>query len=94
MGVIDEDPSKCIRAFAELECRFAQITELDRRLVGVDKVFLFVKSIDRMERKAIGIHLEDDDGAYGLTENWAKVKEYDDDMTRGKWDSCRQRQDP
>ena len=61
-------------AFVEFECRFAHLTELDRRLVEVDKVLLFVKSIDRRERNAIGIHLEDDDGANGLTENWAEVE--------------------
>ena len=61
-------------AFLEFECRFAQLTGLDQRLVGVDKVLLFVKSIDRRERNAIGIHLEDDDGANGLTENWAEVE--------------------
>ena len=61
-------------AFLEFECRFAQLTGLDQRLVGVDKVLLFVKSIDRRERNAIGILLEDDDGANGLTENWAEVE--------------------
>ena len=33
-------------AFVEFECRFAQLSERDRRLVGVNKVLLFVKSID------------------------------------------------
>ena len=63
-----------MHAFVEFECRFAHLTELDRRLVGVDKVLLLVKSIDQKQRKAIGIHLEDDDGANGLTENWAEVE--------------------
>ena len=31
--------------------------------MGANKVLMFVKSVDRKERKAIGIHLEDDDGA-------------------------------
>ena len=35
---------------------------------------MFVKSIDLKERKAIGSRLEDDDGANGLTENWAYVE--------------------
>ena len=34
---------------------------------------LFVRSIDRAEREAIGIELEEDDGANGLTEDWSKV---------------------
>ena len=74
MGVIDEDHHSAMHAFVDFERRFAQLTELDRRLVWVDKVFLFVKSIDRRERNAIGIHLEDDDGAIGLTENWVEVE--------------------
>ena len=61
-----------MHAFVEFECRFAQLSELDQRLVGEDKVLMFVKSINRNERKAIGIQLEDDDG--GLTEDWKKVE--------------------
>ena len=61
-------------AFVEFESRFAQLTERDQRLVGVDKALLFIKSIDRRERNSIGIQLEDDDGANGLTENWAEVE--------------------
>ena len=60
-------------AFVEFECRFAHGAERYRILVGVDKVLLFVMSINQRERKSIGIHLEDEDGANGLTENWAKV---------------------
>ena len=41
--------------------------------MGADKVMLFVRSIDLVERKAIGIELEEDDGANGLTEDWSKV---------------------
>ena len=41
--------------------------------MGVDKVLLFVRSIDRAEREAIRIELEEYDGANGLTEDWAKV---------------------
>ena len=63
-----------MHAFVEFECRFAQLSERDQRLVGVEKVLMFVKSIDRKERKAIGIRLEDDDGANGLTEDWTKVE--------------------
>ena len=63
-----------MHAFVEFECRFAQLSERDQRLVGVEKVLMFVKSIDRKERNAIGIRLEDDDGANGLTEDWTKVE--------------------
>ena len=38
--------------------------------MGADKVLLFVRSIDRAEQEAIGIELEEDDGANGLTEDW------------------------
>ena len=47
--------------------------EREQRLVGADKVLLFVRSIDRAERLAIGIELKEDDGANGLTEDWSKV---------------------
>jgi hypothetical protein len=63
-----------MHAFVEFKCRFAQLSEQDQRLAGVEKVLMFVKSIDRKERKAIGIRLEDDDGANGLTEDWTKVE--------------------
>ena len=42
--------------------------------MGVNKVLVFVKSIDLKERKAIGIRLEDYDGANGLNENWAYIE--------------------
>ena len=41
--------------------------------MGADKLLLFVRSIDRAEREAIGIELEEDEGANGLTEDWSKV---------------------
>ena len=41
--------------------------------MGADKVLLFVGSIDQVEREVIGIELEEDDGANGLTEDWSKV---------------------
>ena len=63
-----------MHAFVEFEYRFAQLSDRDRRLVGVNKVLMFVKSIDRNERKTIGIQLEDDNGENGLTEDWAKVE--------------------
>ena len=61
-------------AFVEFECRFAQLSERDQGLVGPNKVLMFVKSVDRKERKAIGIHLENDDGENGLTDDWAKLE--------------------
>ena len=63
-----------MHAFVEFEYCFAQLSDRDRRLVGLNKVLLFVKSIDRNERMAIGIQLEDDDGANGLIEDWGKVE--------------------
>ena len=41
--------------------------------MGADKVLLFVRSVDLEEREAIGIELEEDEGANGLTEDWSKV---------------------
>ena len=35
---------------------------------------MFVRSIDRKERMAIGIKLKDNDSANGLTEDWVEVK--------------------
>ena len=46
----------------------------EQRLVGADKVLLFVRSIDHAEREVIGIELEEDDGVNGLTEDWSKVE--------------------
>ena len=63
-----------MQTFLEFERRYAQLSERDQRLVGVDKVLLFVKSINRKEREAIGVQLEDDDGANGLMEDWAQVR--------------------
>ena len=48
-----------MHAFVEFECHFAQLSERDQGLVGVAKVLMFVKSIDRKERKTIGVQLED-----------------------------------
>ena len=62
------------QAFVDFEHHFSQLSEREQRLVGVDKVLMFVKSIDRMERMAIGLKLEEDDGANGLIEDWSKVE--------------------
>ena len=62
------------QAFLEFEHRFARLSDQEQRLVGEDKVLMFVRSIDRKERMDIGIKLEDKDGANGLIEDWAEVK--------------------
>ena len=59
-----------MHAFVEFECHFAKLSKRDQRLVGVDKVLMFVKSIDLKERKDIRIRLENDDGGNGLTKDW------------------------
>jgi hypothetical protein len=48
------------KALQEFERRFAQLPEREQRLVGTDKIMLFVRSIDQAEREAIGIELEED----------------------------------
>ena len=63
-----------MKAFKEFERRFTQLPEREQRSVGVDKVLLFVRLINRAEREAIGIELKDDDGANDLTEDWLEVE--------------------
>ena len=63
-----------MQAFLDFESRFSQLSEQEQRLVGVDKVLMFVKSVDRRERMAIGLKFEEDDGANGLIEDWRKVE--------------------
>ena len=71
-----------MEAFWEFDYRFSQLTDQDQELVGADKVPLFLKSINERRRMAIFPYLEDDKGAYGLTEDWNKVEwacqQYDD----------------
>ena len=62
------------KAIQEFGRRFARLPEWEQRLVAADKVLLFVRSIDRAEREAIGIELEDDDRVNGLTKDWSKVE--------------------
>ena len=62
------------QAFVDFERRFSQLLDREQRLVAVDKVLLFVKSIDRRERMAIGLKLEEDDGTNGLIEDWRKLE--------------------
>jgi hypothetical protein len=61
------------KTFEEFGRRFARLLEREQRLVGADEVRLFVRSIDQANREAIGIELEEDDGADGLTEVWSNV---------------------
>ena len=42
--------------------------------MGVDKVLLFVRSINQAEREAIEIELKEDHVANGLTEDWSEVE--------------------
>ena len=62
------------QAFLEFERRFSQLSEREQRLVGVDQVLMFVRLIDRKERKAMGIKIENNDGANGLIGDWDKVE--------------------
>ena len=63
-----------MKAFKEFERRFARLPEREQRLMGADKVLLFVRSIDQAEWEAIEIELGDDDGVNGLTEDWLEVE--------------------
>ena len=40
---------------------FARLPEREQRLVGADKVLLFVTTMDHEEREVIGIELEEDE---------------------------------
>jgi hypothetical protein len=53
-------------AFREFECRFSQLSEWERRLVGADKVLLFLKTIHHEERADVLLELLDDDGVHGV----------------------------
>ena len=67
-------PRSAMKAFREFEHRFAQLSDRDRRSVGADKVLLFFKSVNEKGRMTILSDLEDDEGAYGLTEDWNEVE--------------------
>ena len=73
-----------MKAFLEFERRLARLLEREQTLVRVDKVLLFVKSIDRRERMAIGLELEDDDGANGLIEAWSKDERVCQQLDKGR----------
>jgi hypothetical protein len=61
-------------AFREFEHRFSQLSEWEQRLVGADKVRLFLKTVHHEERADILFELQDDNGAHGLTEDWSEVE--------------------
>ena len=63
-----------MKASQEFEHRLPQLSNQDRRSVGVDKVILFLKSVNEKGRMAILSELEDDEGEYGLTEDWNEVE--------------------
>ena len=42
--------------------------------MGVEIVLLFIRSIDKVEREAIRIELEDYDGLNGLAEDWSEIE--------------------
>ena len=63
-----------MKAFKEFKRHFARLPEREQRLLGADKVLLFVRPIERVEWEAMGIELEDDDGTNGLTEDWSEVE--------------------
>ena len=67
-------PRSAMKAFREFDLRFSQLSVRDQESVGADKVPLFLKSVNERGRMAIFPYLEDDEGAYGLTEDWNEVE--------------------
>ena len=67
-------PRSAMEAFREFNYQFSQLSSRDQESVGADKVPLFLKSINERGRMAIFPDLEDDEGAYGLTEDWYDVE--------------------
>ena len=67
-------PRSAMDAFQEFDLRFSQLSDRDQESVGADKVLLFLKSINEKGRIAILPELEDDEGAYGLIEDWNEVE--------------------
>ena len=63
-------PRSAMNAFREFDRRFSQLSDWDQESVGVDKVLLFLKSINENGRMAILPELKDDEGAYALIEDW------------------------
>ena len=67
-------PRSAMEAFWEFDRRFSQLSDRDQESVGADKVLLFSKPVNQKGRMAILPDLEDDEGAYGLTEDWNEVE--------------------
>ena len=63
-----------MEAFREFDLRFSQLSVRDQESVGADKVPLVLKSVNEKGRMAIFPDLEDDEGEYGLTEDWNEVE--------------------
>ena len=55
----------------ELERRFARLSALDRTVLDMSRVLLFVRSVNALDRKSVGPLLETNDR---LTADWAMVK--------------------
>ena len=70
----EKAPRSAMEAFREFDHRFSQLSDRDQESVGADKVLLFLKSVNEKGRMAILPDLEDDEGAYGLTEDWSEVE--------------------
>ena len=63
-----------LMTFLEFEFHFAQLLEQDQRLVGMNKVLLFLKYVDQEERMKFDIQLEDNDVANHLIKDWEDVR--------------------
>ena len=63
-----------LASFQDLECQFSRLLESGKRLVGVDKVLMFLRYANRNEWMKLDIVLKDDDGTSGLIENLDAVK--------------------
>ena len=64
-----------IQVYIGVQAALCSAPRAGKKTGGADKVLLFDRSMDRIEQEAIGIELEEDDGANGLTEDWSKVEQ-------------------
>ena len=67
-------PQSVMEAFLEFEHHFSQLSDPDQESVGADRVILFFKSVNEKGIITILPELEDDEGTYGLTEDWNEVE--------------------
>ena len=75
MGCIEENPQRTFTfTFLEFEHHFALLSLLDQKLVGVNKVLIFLELVNRDKITKVGIQLEDDDDVNGLFKYWNEVK--------------------